>query len=62
MLYALKEAHIQQEIKDMQKLLKEAQAEGSMERIMELMKQLSLLNDIRRQLCKQLGERIVTHM
>ena len=29
---------------------------------MELMKQLSLLNDIRRQLCKQLGERIVTHM
>lgn len=62
MLYALKEAHIQQEIKDMQKLLKEAQAEGSMERIMELMRQLSLLNDIRRQLCKQLGERIVTHM
>lgn len=62
MLYALKEAHIQQEIKDMQKLLKEAQAEGSMEKIMELMRQLSLLNDIRRQLCKQLGERIVTHM
>lgn len=61
-LYALKEAHIQQEIKDMQKLLKEAQAEGSMERIMELMRQLSLLNDIRRRLCKQLGERIVTHM
>lgn len=61
-LYALKEAHIQEEIKQVQQRIKEAQAQGEMEKILELMRQLSLLHSIRQQLCKQLGERIVLRM
>lgn len=58
-LYALKEAHIQEEIKQLQQRIKEA---GSDEETLALMRQLNELNNLRRMLCKQLGERIILRM
>lgn len=58
-LYALKEAHIQEEIKQVQQQIKEARNE---EETMTLLRQLNELNNLRRLLCKQLGERIILRM
>ena len=58
-LYALKEAHIQEEIKQLQQRIKEATSD---EEAMALMRQLNELNNLRRMLCKQLGERIILRM
>ena len=58
-LYALKEAHIQEEIKQLQQRIKEAQSD---EETLALMRQLTELNNLRRMLCKQLGERIILRM
>ena len=55
-LYALKEAHIQEEIKQVQQQIKESRNE---EETMTLLRQLNELNNLRRLLCKQLGERII---
>ena len=58
-LYALKEAHIQEEIKQLQQRIKEATSD---EETLALMRQLNELNNLRRLLCKQLGERIILRM
>lgn len=58
-LYALKEAHIQESIKQLQQCIKEAQTD---EETLTLMRQLNELNNLRRLLCKQLGERIILRM
>ena len=58
-LYALKEAHIQEEIKQLQQRIKDAKND---EETLTLMRQLNELNSLRRQLCKQLGERIILRM
>ena len=58
-LYALKEAHIQEEIKQVQQQIKESRNE---EETMTLLRQLNELNNLRRLLCKQLGERIILRM
>ena len=58
-LYALKEAHIQEEIKQVQQQIKESKNE---EETMTLLRQLNELNNLRRLLCKQLGERIILRM
>ncbi len=61
-IYSLKEAYILHKIKDIQAQIKEAQNEGDMERIFDLMKQNTRLNEIKNVLCKELGERIVLKM
>ena len=58
-LYALKEAHIQEEIKQVQQQIKESRNE---EETMTLLRQLNELNNLRRLLCKQLGERIILRL
>lgn len=61
-IYALKDAYIMQQIKDTQARLKEIQTSGDMEQAMELIKQLTRLNEIKNVLSKELGERIVLKM
>lgn len=61
-IYSLKDAYILYKIKDIQAKIKEAQNEGDMERIFDLMKQNTRLNEIKNVLCKELGERIVLKM
>ncbi len=58
-LYALKEAHIQEAIQQLQQNIKEAKND---EEALTLMRQLNELNNLRRLLCKQLGERIILRM
>lgn len=61
-LYAFKDAYILHRIKEIQSKIKEAQSKGDMEGALELMKQLTRLNEIKNVLCKELGERIVLKM
>lgn len=61
-LYALKDAYILHQIKEIQAKIKETQSHGDMEGVLELMKQLTRLNEIKNVLCKELGERIVLKM
>lgn len=61
-IYGLKDAYIMQQIKGLQLKLKEIQHSGDMEQAMELIKQLTRLNEIKSVLSKELGERIVLKM
>lgn len=61
-LYAFKDAYILHQIKEIQSKIKEAQSKGDMEGALELMKQLTRLNEIKNILCKELGERIILKM
>lgn len=61
-LFALKEAYIVEQIKEVHLQIKEAQNSQDMELIMSLMKRLTQLNDIKNTICKELGERIVLKM
>lgn len=61
-IYAMKDAYILQQIKETQLGIKEAHAQGNEEKVFELMKQLTRLNEIKNVLSKELGERIVLKM
>lgn len=61
-LYGLKDAYILRKIKDIQAKLKEAQINKDMDQAIELMKQLTRLNEIKNALSKELGERIILKM
>lgn len=61
-IFALKDAYIIRQIKETLGKMKEAQAAGNWEQAMELMKELTRLNDIKAVLSKELGERIVLKM
>lgn len=61
-IYALKEAYILHQIKELQLRIKTAQAAGDMEGVMTLMARIAKLNEIKGVLCKELGERIVLRM
>ncbi len=61
-LYAMKDAYILQQINTNQLKIKEAHAIGNMDKVMELMKELTRLNEIKSLLSKELGERIVLKM
>ena len=61
-IYSFKEAYILYKFKEIQSLIKEKQANSNLEEVMELMKQLTHLNEIKSVLSKQLGERIVLKM
>ena len=61
-IFALKDAYIIRQIKETLGKMKEAQAAGNWEQAMELMKELTRLNDIKAVLSKELGERIILKM
>ena len=61
-LYGLKDAYIHQRIKDVQTKIKEAQIERNMDKTMELMQELTKLNEIKSVLSKEIGERIILKM
>ncbi|SEG05387.1 DNA primase [Parabacteroides chinchillae] len=61
-LFALKDAYVLQQIKEIQVKIKEAQTQGNMEQAVELIKQLTRLNEIKNVLSKELGERIILKM
>ena len=61
-IFALKDAYIIRQIKETLGKMKEAQTAGNWEQAMELMKELTRLNDIKAVLSKELGERIVLKM
>ena len=61
-IFALKDVYIIRQIKETLGKMKEAQAAGNWEQAMELMKELTRLNDIKAVLSKELGERIVLKM
>ena len=61
-IYAMKDAYILRQIKETQLGIKEAHAQGNEEKVFELMKQLTRLNEIKNVLSKELGERIVLKM
>ncbi len=61
-IYAFKEAYTIQQFKEIQNKIKELQKEGNLEGTLELMKELSRLNEIKAVLSKELGERIVLKM
>lgn len=61
-LYSWKEAYTMLEIKRLQSEIKEAQANGEMDRIFELMGELSKQNNLKNFYSKELGERIVLKM
>lgn len=61
-IYAFKEAYTIQQFKEIQSKIKELQKEGNLEGTLELMKELSRLNEIKAVLSKELGERIVLKM
>ena len=61
-LYALKDAYILKQIKDVQQEIKDAHAEGNGEKVLDLMKKLTILNEIKNVLSSKLGERIVLKM
>lgn len=58
-LFAFKDAYVLHQIKEVQSQIKKAQTEGDFNRVLELMKQLTHLNEIKNVLNKELGERIV---
>lgn len=61
-IYAMKDAYILRQIKETQLGIKEAHAQGNEDKVFELMKQLTHLNEIKNVLSKELGERIVLKM
>lgn len=61
-IYAMKDAYILRQIKETQLDIKEAHTQGNEDRVFELMKQLTRLNEIKNVLSKELGERIVLKM
>ena len=58
-VFALKDAYILRQIKEIQHQIKEIQVTSDMAKIMELMQQLTQLNEVKSVLAKELGERIV---
>ena len=58
----MKAANILRQIKETPLGIKEAHAPGNEEKVFELMKQLTRLNEIKNVLSKELGERIVLKM
>ncbi len=60
-LYAIKEAYIMRRIKEKQELLKQIPS-AEPERFMEVMKEIAQLNEIKKVLSKELGERIILKM
>lgn len=61
-IYTFKDAFIRFRIKEVQGKIKEAQKQKNTDLLIELMTQLSKLNDIKSVLSKQLGERIILKM
>lgn len=61
-IYGLKDAYIMRQIKEIQSKLKETQTSGDMEQAMDLIRQLTRLNEIKSVLSKELGERIILKM
>lgn len=61
-IYALKEAYVMQQIKDVQEKLKQVQTSDDIEVTLDLMKQLTHLNEIKSAFSKELGERIILKM
>lgn len=61
-LFALKGAYLLQQIADVNKKIKELQAEGRIEEAIEQMKEQKRLNEIKVALSKELGERIILKM
>ena len=61
-IYAMKDAYILRQIKETQLGIKEAHALGNEDKVFELMKQLTRLNEIKNILSKELGERIILKM
>lgn len=61
-IYALKDAYIIHQIKEIQLGIKDAYAKGNEDEVFELMKKLTHLNEIKNVLSKELGERIVLKM
>lgn len=61
-LYALKGAHLLQRIADVNKKIKDLQAEGRIDEAIEQMKEQKRLNQIKVALSKELGERIILKM
>jgi DNA primase len=58
-VYELKNDYILRKINELQGEMKEAQNTGQMDKVMDLLQQVSRLNGIKNELNKQLGERIV---
>ncbi|MDR3269377.1 MAG: DNA primase [Tannerella sp.] len=58
-LFALKEAYVRQQIRDVKNKIKGLQAEGKIDEALELMREQTRLNEIKMLLSKELGERIV---
>lgn len=61
-LYALKDAYIRHQIKQIQNAIKKAQTEGNIDEAITKIQELSKLNEIKDVLSKQLGERIILKM
>ena len=61
-LFALKEAYTLQQIKDVDKEMKDLQARGNIDEAIALMKELTRLNTQKIKLSKELGERIILKM
>ena len=61
-LIALKNAYIVQQIKDINKKIKDLQMQGENDELMKLMQEQKRLNDIKKVLSKELGVRIILKM
>jgi DNA primase len=61
-VYAFKDAYVLKQIKDVQQEIKDAHIEGNEEKVLNLMKILTGLNEIKNFLSSKLGERIVLKM
>lgn len=61
-IYAFKDAYILHQFKEIQNKIKDMQANKNLDEAMELLKQLTRLNEIKSVLSKELGERIVLKM
>lgn len=58
-LFALKDAYVLQQIKDLQQQIRNLQTSKSIENIRPLLEQMKDLNEVKMALCKELGERII---
>jgi DNA primase len=61
-LFALKEAHIRKQISDINAEIKNLQIRGEIDRAIELITEQKRLNEIKKLLSKELGERIILKM